>query len=307
MTTEPKALPPTVLTMVRDRLIDDGYDGLTNEEDCGCDLENLAPCSSIGEDCRAGYKVPCTCGECDWHIVAERPDADGESGVCGLMPGITHTHPPQGFMQAEPTSASPPRFYPPPGVAVSEWCRTTRTQLCHICDDLACGDNLVERLRQKAENDPRGVCPPPLDGLTGQMAEDKGKAKPMRKPSVTGYGGQYDKLHEDDDGGGTVEWQPGDATRYLLVAKVLDVAEARLFGASPDVMIVAVGAGGERMLALVLEPHVLHHLSWVREHAQHLKFTDYTILAYTALLNLVLGDELYGVELFGEMIKHRNG
>jgi hypothetical protein len=285
MTTETKSLPPTVLTMVRDRLIDDGYDGLTNEEDCGCDLENLAPCSSIGEDCRAGYKVPCNCGECDWHIVAERPDAEGESGVCGPMPGITHTHPPQGFMQAEPTSASPPRFYPPPGVSVSEWCRTSRIQLCHLCDDLACGDNLVKLLRK--------------------MAEDKGKAKPMRKPSVSGYDGQHDKVYEDVDGGGTVEWQPGDATRYLLVAKVLDVAEARMFGASPDAMLVAVGAGGERMLALVLEPGGVHHLSWVREHAQHMKFSDYTILAYTALLNLVLGHEAYGVELYGEMMKYR--
>ena len=77
MTVEQKTLPPTVLTMVRDRLIDDGYDGLYNENgECGCDLNSLMPCECISDDCRAGYKVPCDCcdDDCehDWMIVPEK-------------------------------------------------------------------------------------------------------------------------------------------------------------------------------------------------------------------------------------------
>jgi hypothetical protein len=68
-----KQLPPTVLTMVRDRLIEDGYDGLCHE-DCACDLDGLARCGNIYEHCCAGFKVPCTCGDgCDFHIVPEKP------------------------------------------------------------------------------------------------------------------------------------------------------------------------------------------------------------------------------------------
>lgn len=77
MTVEQKILPPIVFTMVRDRLIDDGYDGLYNENgECGCNLDSLMPCECISEDCRAGYKVPCDCcdDDCkhDWMIVPEK-------------------------------------------------------------------------------------------------------------------------------------------------------------------------------------------------------------------------------------------
>lgn len=74
MTDDTKQLPPTVVTMVVDRLIEDGYDGLYCDG-CGCDLAKLASwCVGIGDDCRAGYKVPCTCGEgCGFHIVPEKP------------------------------------------------------------------------------------------------------------------------------------------------------------------------------------------------------------------------------------------
>jgi hypothetical protein len=127
----------------------------------------------------------------------------------------------------------------------------------------------------------------------------------MRQPKVTGYGGKYDKFLSDEHWGGTVEWQPGDGTRYLLVAKGLDADEARLFGAPPGAMLVAVGSGGEQMLALALEPDSLHHLTWVMEQAGHMKVSEYTLMAYTALLNLVLGNEAYGEELFERHIKGR--
>jgi hypothetical protein len=57
-------------------LKENGYDGLFNDE-CGCVLDDLVPCS--GEDfstCQPGYRVPCDCGEHDYHIVDKKPEAD---------------------------------------------------------------------------------------------------------------------------------------------------------------------------------------------------------------------------------------
>lgn len=127
----------------------------------------------------------------------------------------------------------------------------------------------------------------------------------MRKPVVSGYGGQCDKFIPDENGGGTVEWQPGDGTRYVLTSKPLTVEEARLFGAPDGACIVSVGAGGERLVSLVLEPGGLYHIVYVAEKMMGRGVSDYTVAAYTALLNLVLGDEEYGKDLFEEMIKGR--
>jgi hypothetical protein len=69
----------TVREIITKYLKDNGYDGLCCE-DCGCEVEDLAPCC-IGEnfiDCRPGYKVPCdpaTCpadGDCGWHIATKK-------------------------------------------------------------------------------------------------------------------------------------------------------------------------------------------------------------------------------------------
>jgi len=45
---------PTVLEMVETYLKAHGYDGLYYD-DCGCRIGDLAPCSHINENCRAGY------------------------------------------------------------------------------------------------------------------------------------------------------------------------------------------------------------------------------------------------------------
>lgn len=127
----------------------------------------------------------------------------------------------------------------------------------------------------------------------------------MRKPAVSGYNGAHDKIVPDVNGGGTVEWQPGDGTRYLLVAKPLDASEARLMGSPPGAMIVSVGPGGESWLTLVLDPTGLHHISYVAEHAYRTKFNEYTLMAFTALLNLVIGDEEYGKTLYAQMMTDR--
>lgn len=60
-----------VIDIVKKALMDSGYDGLYSESgECACDTSDLAPCGEMGQDCVAGFKVPCpnTCGEHDWHI-----------------------------------------------------------------------------------------------------------------------------------------------------------------------------------------------------------------------------------------------
>ncbi len=70
----------TVIEIVKKHLVDNGYDGLVEDDaNCGCDIESLAPCDQIGENCVAGYKslcIPAICGHdegCDWHISREKP------------------------------------------------------------------------------------------------------------------------------------------------------------------------------------------------------------------------------------------
>lgn len=72
-----------VRKIVKQYLIDNGYDGLCTI-DCGCGVDDLAPCSDICiYDCEAGHKVPCdpeTCpadGECGFHI-GIRKDKDND-------------------------------------------------------------------------------------------------------------------------------------------------------------------------------------------------------------------------------------
>lgn len=67
----------TVIWIVRDWLTANGYDGLcSNNRECACCTDDLAPCGNIGDDCEAGHKRPCNCGDHDWHIVPlEEPPA----------------------------------------------------------------------------------------------------------------------------------------------------------------------------------------------------------------------------------------
>lgn len=64
---------PTVLEMVAANLKENGYDGLYDDGgECACDLDDLAPCSQIGERCRAGYRYWCEDLDCEYTLDAGR-------------------------------------------------------------------------------------------------------------------------------------------------------------------------------------------------------------------------------------------
>jgi len=84
--------PPTVMEIVRQHLRYAGYDGLYNADaECACKVDRLAPCDEMSETCRAGWEVPCDCGEHDWHISdrgvprQEGPPAKGVPCVDGCV------------------------------------------------------------------------------------------------------------------------------------------------------------------------------------------------------------------------------
>jgi hypothetical protein len=67
-----------VKDIVREWLIAHGYTGLycSWEQDCGCSLDDLAPCDESFGACLPGYWVACTCEEHDGeHIQTDKPDA----------------------------------------------------------------------------------------------------------------------------------------------------------------------------------------------------------------------------------------
>jgi hypothetical protein len=55
---------PTVRDIVKQYLIDHDYDGLYNDNECGCTLEDLASCSNESIlDCIPGVKTKCPNGD----------------------------------------------------------------------------------------------------------------------------------------------------------------------------------------------------------------------------------------------------
>ena len=128
----------------------------------------------------------------------------------------------------------------------------------------------------------------------------------MRKPSMTGYDGKYDKFIEQD-GGGTIVWQPGDGTRYVLwVRAITDADEAGILGCAVGDLLVVLGIW-RGMAAFFLSDGVLHHESYVAEKLAAHGITDVgQVMPVVALLNLAIGDEEYGREMFMRMQKARD-
>ena len=61
---------PTVFQIVQAWLNENGYTGLFQDE-CGCTLEDFAPCGEISQECEAGYKKLCKPEDC------RREEVDG--------------------------------------------------------------------------------------------------------------------------------------------------------------------------------------------------------------------------------------
>lgn len=59
---------PNVMEIVEKWLRENGYQGL-KMEDCSCDIDmdGIAPCGSIHENCEACYRVPCTKEKCEYY------------------------------------------------------------------------------------------------------------------------------------------------------------------------------------------------------------------------------------------------
>lgn len=71
----------TVLQIVESHLRANGYDGLVSDDrECACLVSDLAPCSEMMETCVAGYRVPCDCGDHDYHVGPQPPAPAGEGG-----------------------------------------------------------------------------------------------------------------------------------------------------------------------------------------------------------------------------------
>lgn len=57
----------TIQEIIKRFLLENKYDGLFND-DCACENAHLFPCSQVDVSCEAGFKVPCDCGDHDFHI-----------------------------------------------------------------------------------------------------------------------------------------------------------------------------------------------------------------------------------------------
>jgi len=63
----------TAKDIVEKYLLDNGYDGLYSDYECGCLIGDLMPCGGESfSGCQPGYKTRCDCGEHDWHVSKTR-------------------------------------------------------------------------------------------------------------------------------------------------------------------------------------------------------------------------------------------
>ncbi len=58
----------TCSDIVKKYLEENGFTGLANPDmDCGCDLDDMAPCSDTFIDCQPAHRVSCNCPEHNGH------------------------------------------------------------------------------------------------------------------------------------------------------------------------------------------------------------------------------------------------
>jgi hypothetical protein len=121
----------------------------------------------------------------------------------------------------------------------------------------------------------------------------------MRVPKIGKYKGAKDKFFGvGTEGGGTIEWQPGDGRRWMLFARPLLKPEADIIGSSEGDLMVSVFALG-CWCTLPLSPGAFHEEHYVAEKLPpHVAKDRKTLLMVVAFLNAVLGDEGYAAEVF---------
>jgi len=74
----------TIMDILKDWLTTHGFDGLADDDECGCSLEDLAPCGDQWRWCEPAYKVPCESGECDFWMVKQKPERKAENDQIDL-------------------------------------------------------------------------------------------------------------------------------------------------------------------------------------------------------------------------------
>lgn len=68
---------PTVIEILKQHLVDNGFDGLVNSDaECGCELRDLHPCGESLADCKPAYKHVDPSGEYnyDWLMNEEKQE-----------------------------------------------------------------------------------------------------------------------------------------------------------------------------------------------------------------------------------------
>jgi len=63
------------IKIVQEYLEKNGFDGLYSPGECGCKKDNLVSCDNDFSMCEPGYLQECDCGEHDWHIGPNKPNA----------------------------------------------------------------------------------------------------------------------------------------------------------------------------------------------------------------------------------------
>lgn len=78
---------PSVKDALSEWLRANGYDGLFNEGNCACSVDDLMPCYSPSSTCKAGYMVSCCeCDEQDRCYMGQEYDylISWQEGVCTI-------------------------------------------------------------------------------------------------------------------------------------------------------------------------------------------------------------------------------
>ena len=68
---------PTVIEILKQHLIDNGFDGLANDDlECGCELSDLHPCGESFEYCKPAFKHidPSRQYDYDWEMKEEKQE-----------------------------------------------------------------------------------------------------------------------------------------------------------------------------------------------------------------------------------------